>query len=136
MQEEEVSNIMRDQETLCVCAPFFVFLFFLRVLNSFFQSDAVYQGVQLEEKGGGKYQRVAAPQPPAISVFFLQFLPPPPFSRIVSAPPSTRFTPFFGRSTLRIMFLVRGAPSCETHLAANEHELATSDAVRTGLGTY
>jgi hypothetical protein len=27
MQEEEVGNILLDQETLCVCAPFFVFLF-------------------------------------------------------------------------------------------------------------
>ena len=64
MQEEEVGIIMRERESLCVCAAFFVFpLFFFRV------SDPVFQGVQLEEKWGRQCQRVAAPHPPAISVF-------------------------------------------------------------------
>ena len=39
--------------------------FFLRVLYSFFQSDLVYQGVQLEEKSRRKIPESRSPQPPA-----------------------------------------------------------------------
>lgn len=43
---------------------------FLSFLFFFFRvSDPVFQGVQLEEKWGRQCQRVAAPHPPAISVF-------------------------------------------------------------------
>jgi hypothetical protein len=48
--EEEVGNIMRDREILCV-----VLFFFVRVLYSFFHSYPVDQGVQLEEERGRQH---------------------------------------------------------------------------------
>jgi hypothetical protein len=58
--EEEVGNIMRDREILCVVLCF-CFFFFVSYILFFSQSYSVDKGVQLEEKRGKQYQRVAAP---------------------------------------------------------------------------
>jgi hypothetical protein len=41
MQQEEVGNIMRDREILCVCAAFCLSFFFVSYIRFFFQSDPV-----------------------------------------------------------------------------------------------
>jgi hypothetical protein len=64
--EEQVGNIMRDREILCVVL--FFFLFFVSYIYIYiFRVTRLIKG-QLEEKRGRQHQRVAAPQPPAISV--------------------------------------------------------------------
>jgi len=69
--EEEVGDIMRDREIVCVvCLSLFSSCF----IFCFFQSHPVDQSVQLEEKRSRQYQRVAAPQPPAIPVLVFTFL--------------------------------------------------------------
>ena len=83
MQEEKVGNITRDRESLCVCASLSFFFFLVSFV--FFQSDPIYKAAQLEKKRGRQYQRLATPQPPAVSVFFADFLPPSPFLRHFSA---------------------------------------------------
>jgi hypothetical protein len=91
--EEEVGNFLRDREILCVV----LFFFFLFVFHNFFQSDPVDHVVQLEQERGRQHQRVAAPQPPAISVVFFAFLGywwgipiAIAFSCVILTPPCTR----------------------------------------------
>ena len=71
--EEEVRNIMRDWEILCVVSVFLPF-FFVCLQVYFFQSDPVDQCVQLVEKRGRQHLRVPAPKPPAIPVVVFTFL--------------------------------------------------------------
>ena len=68
---KDAGEIMRDWEILC----FFCLSLFPCLIFVFFQSDPVNQGVQLEEKRGGQYQRVAATdhEPPAIPVVVFAF---------------------------------------------------------------
>ena len=69
-------------------------------LFSFFRvGDPVFQGVQLEEKRGKQCQRVATPQPPAISVFLADFFPPSRFLASFYLRLDPSYTIFFGRST-------------------------------------
>ena len=64
---------------------FLSYIFFVSYIHLFFRMPRL-----IKPSNSKKSEAVAAPQPPAISVFFAEFLPPSPFLA-----PLTRVTPFF-----------------------------------------
>ena len=85
----------------------------------FSQSHPVDQGIQLEEKWGRQYQRVAAPQLPAIPAFFSvggESSSPSPSRAFILAPPSTRVLIIPCRPTLRVFFAIYEAAAAHSEL--------------------
>ena len=151
--EEEVGNIMRDREILCVFFLSFYFLLFSCLIFCFlvFQSHPVNR-VQLEEKWRSireslllNHYRFRSSSSLSLSIGGESPSPSPSRAFILAPTLYPESNPFFRRPILCIIVVIHEASgcsigatvqACETHLAAKERELAIKrcNALRDDLG--